>query len=266
VSVAAPDARPLPRVEQQWGTAIGVDVRDPIDPSVIDDVYTWFERVDDLFSTWRDDTEISRLARGELALNDASVEIRIVLQLCERIRRESNGAFDITAGARANVPPRPGLAPLDPSGLVKGWAVERAAELLAAAGATNFCINAGGDMVVRGRPDKSSVWRVGILHPWEHDKVVAVVGATDLAVATSGRYERGNHVLDPRTGLPARGLTSVTVIGSDLALADAYATAAIALGENGMLWLATRPGVDAMGVTDDRIVIVTPGFERHRVS
>ena len=266
MSVAAHDAGPTRRVEQQWGTAIGVDVRDGIDPGVVDDVYRWFERIDDLFSTWRDDTEISRLARGEIGVHDASAEVRIVLQLCEQIRRESDGAFDITVGARAKVPPRAGLSPLDPSGLVKGWAVERAAELLAAAGATNFCINAGGDVLVRGRPDETSAWRVGIQHPWEHDKVAAVVGAIDLAVATSGRYERGDHVLDPRTGLPARGLASVTVIGSDLALADAYSTAAVALGENGMAWLATRRGVDAMGVTDDRTVIVTPGFGRHRVS
>jgi FAD:protein FMN transferase len=266
VRVAGPDARPVRRVEQQWGTAIGVDVRDSIDPSVVDHVYYWFERIDDLFSTWRDDTEISRLARGELALHDASTEVRTVLQLCEQIRRESDGAFDISVGARAKVPPRAGLSPLDPSGLVKGWAVERAAELLAAAGATSFCINAGGDVLVRGRPNDTSMWRVGIQHPWEHDKVAAVVGAIDLAVATSGRYERGDHVLDPRTGLPARGLASVTVIGPDLALADAYATAAIALGENGMAWLATRQSIDAMGITDDRTVIVTPGFARHRVS
>jgi FAD:protein FMN transferase len=266
LSIAARDARPTRRVEQQWGTAIGVDVRDPIHASVVDDVYRWFERIDDLFSTWRDDTEISRLARGEIGVHNASAEVQTVLQLCEQIRRESDGAFDITVGARAKVPPRAGLSPVDPSGLVKGWAVERAAELLAAAGATSFCINAGGDVLVRGRPDKTSAWRVGIQHPWEHDKVAAVVGAIDLAVATSGRYERGDHVLDPRTGLPARGLASVTVIGPDLTLADAYATAAIALGENGMAWLATRQGVDAMGVTDDRTVIVTPGFGRHRVS
>ncbi len=266
MSIAAHDARPTRHVEQQWGTAIGVDVRDAIDPDVVDDVYRWFERVDDLFSTWRDDTEISRLARGQIGVHATSAEVRTVLQLCEQIRRESEGAFDITVGARAKVPPRAGLSPLDPSGFVKGWAVERAAELLEAAGATNFWINAGGDVLVRGQPDETSAWRVGIQHPWEHDKVAAVVDVIDLAVATSGRYERGDHVLDPRTGLPARGLASVTVVGPDLARADAYATAAIALGEHGMAWLATRRGVDAMGVTDDRTVIVTPGFGRHRLS
>lgn len=266
MSVPAGYAGPTRRVEQRWGTAIGVDVRDSIDPNVVDDVYRWFDRIDDLFSTWRDDTEISRLAREEIALRDTSAEVRTVLQLCEQVRRESDGAFDITVGKRTKLSPRPGLTPLDPSGLVKGWAVERAGETLEAAGARNFCINAGGDVLVRGRPDKTSAWCVGVQHPWEHDKVAAVVGVIDIAVATSGRYERGDHVLDPRTGLPARGLASVTVIGPDLALADAFATAAMALGEHGMEWLATRKGIDAMGISDDRSVIITPGFERHRIS
>lgn len=266
MTVIEAEPRPARRAEQMWGTAIGVDVRDPVDAGVLDAVYAWFRRVDALFSTWREDSEISRLGRGELTLERVSPEVRVVLELCEEVRRESDGAFDITAGARANVPPRPGLAPLDPSGLVKGWAVERAAELLAAAGATRFCINAGGDVLVRGQPGAGSAWRVGIQHPWERDKVAAVVGVVDCAVATSGGYERGDHVLDPRTGLPARGLAAVTVIGPDLALADAYATAAIARGAHGMTWLATLTGIDAMGITDDSSVLVTRDFDRHRVA
>jgi thiamine biosynthesis lipoprotein len=251
------------RVESKWGTTIGVDVRDDIEPVEVERVYEWFDRVDDLFSTWRDDTEIMRLGRGELALDDASPEVRTVLDLCGLVHRESNGAFDITVGARARDADRPGVAPLDPSGLVKGWAVERAAELLRAGGATNFCINAGGDVVVRGHPSPGLLWRVGVQHPWERDRLAAVIGATDLAVATSGRYERGEHVLDPRTGESARGLAAVTVVGPDLTLADAYATAAVALGDDGMDWLATRSDVEAMVITDEQRVITSPGFERH---
>ena len=254
------------RVEQQWGTAISVDVRDEIDAGVLDDVYAWFARVDDLFSTWRDDTEISRIGRGDLTVAAASPEVRTVLALCDRVRDETGGAFDITFGARARVPARPGLGPLDPSGLVKGWAVERAAAMLRHTGASRFSVNAGGDVVVCGRPSQGgSAWRVGIQHPWERDRVATVVEVVDLAVATSGRYERGDHVLDPRTGLPATGLASVTVIGPDLALADGYATAAVVLGpERGLTWLAACPGIDAMGITDDERVLLTPGFDRHR--
>ena len=256
------------RVEDQWGTTISIDVRDQVASSVLDECFAWFQRVDELFSTWRDDTEIMRIGRGELAADHASDEVRIVLDLAEHLRLESDGAFDITAGSRAKVPPRPGLAPLDPSGIVKGWAVERAAEMLTAAGASCFFINAGGDVVVRGRPDDApDGWRVGIQHPWERGLVAAVLEVVDRGVATSGRYERGDHVLDPRTGLPATSLASVTVVGPDLAIADAYATAAVVLGPGaGMRWLASCAGYEGMAITDSRAVLLTPGFDRYRVS
>jgi thiamine biosynthesis lipoprotein len=256
------------RVEDQWGTTISIDVRDRAAPTVLDDCFAWFQRVDELFSTWRDNTEIMRIGRGELAATDASDEVRVVLDLAEHLRLESNGTFDITAGSRAKVPPRPGLAPLDPSGIVKGWAVERAGEMLEASGASCFFINAGGDVVVRGRPeDAPNGWRVGIQHPWERGRVAAVLEVVDCGVATSGRYERGDHVLDPRTGLPATSLASVTVVGPDLAVADAYATAAVVLGPGeGMRWLASRAGYEGMAITDSRAVLLTPGVDRYRVS
>jgi thiamine biosynthesis lipoprotein len=262
------------RVVEQWGTVISVDVRrsadePPIDERAIDACFSWFARVDDLFSTWRPGTEVMRIARGELAVEDASPEVRTVLELCEQMRLESGGAFDISFGARAKVAPRPGLAPLDPSGLVKGWAVARGGDLLREAGASNFFVNAGGDVLTRGRPDseRTEGWRLGIQHPWERDRVAAVLMVSDAAIATSGRYERGDHVVDPRTGLPAMGLASVTVVGPDLAIADAYATAAVVLGPGaGMRWLTTRAGYEGMGITDDRVVLLTPGFDRYRVS
>jgi thiamine biosynthesis lipoprotein len=254
------------RVEELWGTAIGVDVVDDVEPEVVDALYRWFERVDELFSTWRDDSEISRIGRGELPSRDASPEVATVLELCDDVCRLSGGAFDISFGARAAIDRRPGLGPLDPSGLVKGWAVERAATMLLDAGARSFCINAGGDVAVRGRPSSDDAWRVGIQHPWDRGKLAAVIRVVDGAVATSGCYERGDHVVDPRTGLPAHGLASVTVVGPDLTMADAYATAAVALGAEGMAWLAERPEVAAMAVTDERRVVSTPRFDRYRAS
>jgi thiamine biosynthesis lipoprotein len=235
---------------------------------VLDACFAWFTRVDDLFSTWRPDTEIMRVARGELALDDADPEVRAVLAQCEQMRLESHGAFDVAAGAHASGAPRPGLAPLDPSGFVKGWAVARAGEMLRDAGARNFSVNAGGDVLTCGRPEPGADgWRLGIQHPWERDRVAAVLCVTDAGIATSGRYERGDHVLDPRTGRPATGVASVTVVGPDLGVADAYATAVVVLGlEEGMQWLATRVGYEAMAIGDERSVLATPGFARHRVS
>jgi len=254
------------RVEEIWGTAIGVDVRDPMLSRTLDDVFAWFHRVDDLFSTWRDDTEISRLARGELRLNDASIEVREVLRLCDSVQAESRGAFDITFAADPRVEPRPGLAAIDPSGLVKGWALERAADIISADGVRNFTINAGGDVLTRGRPAPGTNWRVGIQHPWTRAAVAAVVEGSRLAVATSGRYERGEHIISPLTGTHPTGLISVTVIGDDLALADGYATATVVLGCEGMDWIATVPGVEALGITDDQRVITTDHFDDFRAA
>ena len=256
------------RAEAQWGTVVTLDVRDPIDEQAVDDCFAWFARVDDLFSTWRPETEIMRIGRGELRVEHASSEVREVLAISEEMRRQTYGAFDIAFAAHGKVARRDGSAPLDPSGIVKGWAVARAGEILRAAGASCFFVNAGGDILVRGYPHESPAgWRVGIQHPWQRDRVGAVVAVADAAIATSGRYERGEHVFDPASGQAVRGLASVTVIGPDLAVADAYATATMVLGPDaGMRWLAECAGYEGLGITDNRAVILTPGFARYRVS
>lgn len=255
----------MTRVEQIWGTAISVDVRDPMDPAAVDDVFEWFREVDRLFSTWRDDSEIVRIERGELDVADADPQVREVLALSERLRDETGGAFDIRATGMLTAPHGDGWCAVDPSGIVKGWAVQRAAMDLVAAGASTLCINAGGDVVTRGRPGDQPAWRVGVQHPWDHDHVAVVLSVTDAGVATSGRYERGDHVVDPRTGRPAHGLASATVVHADLAVADAYATAIVALGRDGLTFLASRGELAAVVVTDDHQVVMTPAIERYVV-
>jgi thiamine biosynthesis lipoprotein len=210
-----------------------------------DEVFAWFRWVDRVFSPYRPDSEISRIDRGELAPDAAHPDVRAVLARCERLRRQTRGYFDARAGGR-----------LDPSGLVKGWAVDRAAALLSG----SFFIDAGGDVLVRGGP-----WRVGVRHPLRRDALCAALELSGGAVATSGAYERGEHVLDPVGGGPARGGLSVTVIGRTLAHADAFATAAFAMGRRGPAWLARRPGCDAMTVLDDESVVCTEGFAQCRL-
>ena len=238
-------------VRHIMGMPIGIDARERVDLEI---AFGWLREVDATFSTYRDDSEISRLDRGELTVEDCRPEVDEVLRECMTLERATNGYFSVRAAGR-----------LDPSGLVKGWAVQRAADRLAAAGAESFCINAGGDVVARGRPEPDRRWRVGIRHPLEHDRLAAVVAVEDLAVATSGAYERGAHILDPHTGSPATGLLSVTVVGPDLGTADAYATAAFAMGADGPAWTATLSGYDAMCVTADERVLTTPGFASHTV-
>jgi FAD:protein FMN transferase len=251
------------RVIHIWGTAITVDVRDRVGPEVVDQVCAWFQRVDDIFSTWRADSEISRLARHELGLCEVSADLRTVLEVCDKVTEDSQGAFDIYVGAEPRVEPREGLGPIDPSGLVKGWALQRAAEDLRRAGATNFAINAGGDVITAGRPRPGEWWRVGIRHPWQRDKVAMVLQVSDVGVATSGRYERGDHIIDPRTGQPATGLMSVTVVAADLALADGYATAALVLGAQGPAWLAQR-ALASVAIAEDGTTFVTDELRFYR--
>ena len=234
------------------GIPIGIDAREPVD---LEPAFEWLRQADEVFSTYREDSEISRLDRGELAVADCRPEVDEVLRECMALERATNGFFSVRPAGR-----------LDPSGFVKGWAVARAAERLTGAGAENFCIDAGGDVVARGRPSRGRRWRVGIRHPLEHEALAGVVVVEDLAVATSGEYERGAHILDPHTGRPPSGLLSVTVIGADLGTADAYATAAFAMGAGGPAWTATLTGYDAMCITEDRRVLSTPGFERYRAS
>jgi thiamine biosynthesis lipoprotein len=236
------------------GMPIGIDVRDPKDVDV-DVAFDWLHAVDAVFSTYRDDSEISRLDRGELTLADCRPEVDEVLTRCLALERATRGYFSVRTTGR-----------LDPSGLVKGWAVAGAAQRLAARGARSFCINAGGDIVARGRPAPDSLWRVGIRHPEDLAALAAVVAVEDLAVATSGQYERAAHIVDPHTGRPATGLLSVTIIGPDLGTADAYATAAFAMGVDGPGWTAGLTGYDALCITSDHRVLSTPGFDRHRVS
>jgi thiamine biosynthesis lipoprotein len=248
------------RVEAIMGTTFTLELWTPpddVDPDAIDGAFQWLHEVDARFSTYRPDSEISLLRRGELDERDASAEVRGVLAACEELRRRTDGFFDIRFGG-------PGTPP-DPSGYVKGWAIERAAERIAAAGARDFALNGGGDLVARGRPPGSAGWRVGIRHPFERDRVAAVISVVDAAVATSGGYERGAHIRDPHTGAPPAGTVSVTVVGPSLTIADAYATAVFAMGAAGPGWLARQAGFEGCAITADGRLLTTPGFEALRL-
>ena len=233
-------------VEHVMGTVVSIELADDRSDTVlagmVADVCAWLHEVDERFSTYKEDSEVNRFQRRELALDELSADMRHVLDACADLWRETGGYFDAYASG-----------PLDPSGYVKGWSVEVASARLAAAGSTRHYINAGGDIRTRGVSAPGEPWRVGIRHPWEADKLSWVLTLTDGAVATSGCYERGDHVWNPRTGKPATGLRSVTVVGPDLALADAYATAGLAMGEAGIAWLGRRvsDGYQSAVVTDD---------------
>ena len=242
----------MTRVELVMGMPVAIDVRDEdADPDAVDQAFEWLRFVDATFTTYDEASEICRLERGELALGDTHPDVREVLRRCELLRDETGGYFDAHATGR-----------LDPSGFVKGWSVDRAGWLLDAAGIRNYCINAGGDIRARGAALPEREWRIGIQHPLLRGEIAGVVLANDRAVATSGAYERGEHILDPHSGEPPAGVLSVTVVGHDLAQADAYATAAYAMGPDGPAWTAQlgAAGYEAMTILAEEVVVSTAGF------
>lgn len=247
----------LRRVEQIMGTAISLEIAGTTPPDVAarlaDEVYAWMRLVDDTFSTYKADSEVTRLHTGALTAAAACADLRQVLATCADLWRDTDGYFDVYATGR-----------LDPSGYVKGWAVQVASDRLLAAGAADHSLNAGGDVRVRGLSPAGGPWRVGVRHPWDPAAVCFVLAGSDLGIATSGTYERGQHVVDPRGGGPATGLRSVTVTGPDLGRADALATAAVAMGAAGLDWLARLPeGYESAAVTDDGRFFRSEGLPEH---
>ncbi len=233
------------------GTAIVLDLRDEGTEELAELVFEWLREVDERFSTYKPTSEISRLNRGELRVSECHEDVRAVLERCDALREATGGYFDARYDS---------LETVDPSGLVKGWAVDHGAELLDRHGARNYSLNAGGDILMRGAPLPESCWRVGIQHPALPDAVAAVVEGNDFALATSGAYARGEHVIDPHTGEPPSGVGSVSISGPELATADAYATAAYAMGRGAPAWTATIAPYEALTLFADGTALATAGF------
>ena len=215
---------------------------------VVTAAYDELRRADTLFSTYLADSDISRIRRRELTPGDADPLVAEVLSLCETARLETDGWFDVDL---------PGG--LDPSGLVKGWAVERALDVLAALPDIDICLNVGGDVAVlvgAGAPP----FVVGIEDPRDGTRIVASVPLSTGGLASSGTAARGAHILDPHTGQAAADVASISVVGPSLMWADVWATAAFARGRGGLRWLSTLPSYDGLLVHLDGAVETTPGW------
>jgi len=238
------------RVEHCMGTVFTIDIRDRGRwDDAVGEAVAWLHRVDAVFSTYRDDSDISRIRRGELAVDDADGHVAEVLDLCRAIETETDGYF--TAHWEGEV---------DPTGLVKGWAIEQASAILRAHGSHNHAVNGGGDVQLAGESGPGEPWQVGISNPFDRAGVLTVVAGRDFAVATSGVVERGPHIINPMTAAPAGELASVTVVGGSLTRVDAYATAAFAMGRLGFGWLEARSDCDALVVAADGAVSFTTDF------
>jgi thiamine biosynthesis lipoprotein len=238
-------------VEPLLGTAVRVDIPgEPPPGGLLDEVFAWFRWVEQTFSVFLPQSEVSRLGRGDLALDDAHPLVREVVRRCEDLTERTDGAF-------SHRPGRP-ERPLDLNGLVKGWSVDEAARMLRMSGLDRFCVDAGGDLWCQGARQPGRGWRVGIRHPDDPGRHAAVLEIANGAVATSGRSERGEHIWG---GAGPRRLRTVTVVGADVGLADALATALLAADEVTPDWLARFPGWEIFAVTTAGTTLWTPGLD-----
>jgi FAD:protein FMN transferase len=217
----------------------------------IADCFDYFKAVDRRFSTYKPNSEISRLNRG-LPRAEWSVEMREVLQLCEQTKQATAGYFDIRHAGQ-----------LDPSGLVKGWAIRNAARQLADLGLGNFYIDAGGDIQVSGNSAEGRPWRVGIRNPFDRREIIKRLSVSTQGVATSGTYIRGQHVYNPlHPEEILDDIVSLTVVGPNIYEADRFATAAFAMGRQGAAFIETMPGLEAYQIDRDGLATYTSKFER----
>jgi FAD:protein FMN transferase len=206
------------RVEQIMGLPISIDIPNCDDESVFNEAFTRFHKIDERFSTYKPDSEVSQFRDGHISEGGLSAELKKVIAECKKAQAETNGYFSAWAAGA-----------FDPSGYVKGWAIVEAGKTIEKQGYDTLCIGAGGDILARSNSDK--VWQIGIQDPTDKTKILNKLSISNGAVATSGNYERGVHIINPKTGKPADELLSVTIIGPDIIKADVLATACFAMGE-----------------------------------
>ena len=239
------------------GMPITIEIIDADSDRLIDDVFAYFAAVDARFSVFKPESEISALNRGRLSVSDVSAPMREVLAIADRTKSETRGYFDIR---------RPDGS-LDPSGVVKGWAIRNAADLIRAAGVKNFYVDAGGDIQAGGVNAAGEPWTVGVRNPFAHHEIVKAIRPQGCGVATSGSYVRGQHIYDPhRPGQRLEDIVSLTVIGGDVLEADRFATAAFAMGRAGIHFIEERPNLEGYAIDAAGVATKTSGFDRYTAS
>jgi FAD:protein FMN transferase len=233
------------------GMPVTVEIVDEACPGLLEGVFDYFAGVDERFSLYKADSEITALNQGRIKLDEISGEMREVLELAERTKRESDGYFDINR-------PQGGL---DPSGIVKGWAVRNGAEMIRRSGAQNYYVDAGGDIQSCGRNSRGEDWTVGIRNPFNAGEIIKKVEPAGRGIATSGTSARGQHIYNPRRPLePITDVVSLTIIGSDVLEADRFATAAFAMGARGIQFVEQLEGLEGYLVNAHGVASWTSGF------
>jgi FAD:protein FMN transferase len=234
------------------GMPITVEMVGRAPERLLDEVFAYFAAVDARFSVFKPDSEISALNQGRIAASDASPEMQAVLALADRTKRETSGYFEIRRSD--------GL--LDPCGIVKGWAIRNAADLIRRSGVRDFFVDAGGDIQTGGKSPDGKDWTIGIRNPFNEREIIKAVTPRGRGIATSGTYVRGQHIYDPRQpGRPIEDIVSLTIIGPDVLEADRFSTAAFAMGKAGIHFIEELPGFEGYMVDAHGVATQTSGFK-----
>ena len=239
------------------GMPITVEIVDVLPRDLFGQVFAYFEGVDARFSTYRSDSEICGFNRKEISEPNLSADMKTVFALACKTQAETDGYFNM---AQAD-------GTVDPSGIVKGWAIHQAAQILMRSGVENYCIDAGGDIQSSGKNEDGEFWRVGIRSPFHLSEVIKIVEPRGQGIATSGSYIRGPHIYNPH--MPQQKLSdvvSITVIGPDVLEADRFATAAFAMGADGVYFIEQREGFEAYQVNASGLATQTTGFGGYVIS
>jgi len=215
----------------------------------LEDIFEFLRQIDERFSPFKETSEVSRFNAGLLSENDLSADVRYVLAQCERTKQETDGYFDCYHKGK-----------FDPSGYVKGWAIQRAADMLAPYG--SYYMEIAGDLQVGGTKD-GQPWAIGVRNPFNATEIVKRVALSDAGIATSGTAARGQHIYNPHAEGPINEIVSLSVIAPKIVDADRFATAAFAMGRAGIEFIARQPGLEGYMIESEGIATFTPGFNAY---
>jgi thiamine biosynthesis lipoprotein len=236
------------RVAHIMGIPISIDTPEAIESTIFEDAFDRLRQIDARFSTYKPGSELSKYQRGELTSSNISEEMRKVQEACDKYTILTDGYFSATFSG-----------PFNPTGYVKGWAIHEAGKLLRAAGVSSYLINAAGD--IEATSDGVKTWNIALQNPFSQQKTLGVISLTNGAVATSGTYERGQHIINPLLHQPANSLVSATVYGADIIKADVFATTCIAMGAQRALdFMSVQEGYEALLIDPEGKIQQTQGF------
>jgi thiamine biosynthesis lipoprotein len=222
-----------------------VDIPESADQKIFKNTFDYFHYIDDAFSTYKKTSEITKINNGLLKTQEYSTDMKKIFQLAAQTKKETNGYFDIQQNNH-----------IDPSGIVKGWAIHNTAGIFKKEGFSKYYVEAGGDIEVAG------TWTIGIRNPFNTKQIVKALSLTDQGIATSGTYERGNHIYNPKNNSPVTDIVSLTVIGPNVYEADRFATAAFAMGRHGIQFIETLDGFEGYMIDTTGVATMTSGFNQ----